>query len=70
MAIILQQTFSDVFFLECILIPISLEFAPNGSIENGSVWRLTIIGTNDGLLYWRIYTSLGLDESTFQMPVS
>ena len=69
MATILQQTFSDAF-PECILIQISLEFAPNGSTENGSIWSRAIIGTNYGLVYWHIYTSLSLDESTFQMPVS
>ena len=26
------------------------------------IWRQTIVWTNDGIVYWRIYASLGLDD--------
>ena len=55
-------------------IKISLMFFPKGSIKQYSIissdnslvpnrWQ-AIIWTNDGLSYWRIYASLGLNELT------
>ena len=54
-----------------ILIKISLKFVHKGPIDNMHIGsdkgmaanrRQAIIWTNDGLVYWRIYASLGLNE--------
>ena len=52
------------------LIKISLTFVPMGLYvrtdsynDSTPIWRRVIIWTNGGLVYWRIYTSLDLDES-------
>ena len=45
-------------------IKISLKFVPKGPTNNIAARRQSIIWTNDGLVYWRIYASLGLSELT------
>ena len=57
---------------DCVLIKLPLKFVPKGSNDNTPVfvhitaWQLapkrrqTIISTNDGIVYWRIYASFGL----------
>ena len=74
MAAIIQTTLSNIFLSETYnFISISLKFVPKDPIEksqtrNGSYnvmapnRRQDIIGTDEGLIYWRIYTSFGLDE--------
>ena len=54
--------------LKAFSIQISLKFVPEGRIGTIPtlvqimVLRRAFIWTNDGLIYWRIYVSLGLDE--------
>ena len=72
MANTLPQTFSKNIYSNgyyCILIHISSKFVLKGlTIRLNSVnglasnRRQTIIGTNDGLIYWLIYASLQLNE--------
>ena len=60
MAVISQATFLMPFsyneYLTFILI--SLKSVPIGLINNETTWHRTIIWTNDGLVYWRIYAAL------------
>ena len=69
-----DNIFECIYFNEniCISIKISLKFVPRGLIDNKVTlvqimvwhrWR-AIIWTNDGLVYWCIYASLGLNELT------
>ena len=51
---------------------ISLQFIPLGPIDNKPALvqmnrRQAIIETNDGTVYWHIYTSLGLSELTYKI---
>ena len=66
-----QITFLSIFLNEniCISIKLSLKFVPKGPVNNivsnnglAPTRRQTIIWTNDGLRYRRIYASLGLNE--------
>ena len=67
-----DDIFKCIFLIEnlAILIKTSLEFVPKGPIDNKPAlvqimaWRQAIIWTNDGLVYWCIYASLGLNELT------
>ena len=83
MAAISQTIFSDAFsWMEsCILIKISLKFVPKGPtdynpalffLDNGLVTnkRQTIIWTNAGPIYWRIYAALGGNELMHWMDCS
>ena len=52
-------------------IEISLKFVPNDPINNipalvqMMAWQQAIIWTNDGIVYWHLYASLGLNEYMF-----
>ena len=70
-AILADHIFKYIFLNEnvCIFIRISLKYVPMGQIINmpalgqTMAWRRTgIIWTNAGLIYWRIYVSLSLNE--------
>ena len=65
----------QTYFLEwdwCVLFQISLQFVLKDPIKNipafgqknglALIRRQAIVWTNDGLVYWRIYVSLGLNE--------
>ena len=80
MAAIFQTTFFKGIFLNqniYILIQISLKFVPKGPINNiPALVQImarrrpgAIIWTNDGMVYWRIYASLGLNELTWDLEV-
>ena len=78
MAAILQKAFSNVniFLLEnaSIFIKNSLKFVSNGALNHNLAlvqiitWQRTGIIHYHGLVYWRIYASLNLDELTLSSP--
>ena len=70
--------FTCIFLNEKVLISIQipLKFIPKCPINNIPAlvqimawWQLTIIRTNDGLGYRRVYSSLGLNQLTDSYPV-
>ena len=77
-----DDIFKCIFFNEnvCLSITISLKFVPKGPTNNipalvpdnglGLNRRQAIIWTNDGLVYWCIYASLGLNEWIIDMPMA
>ena len=60
----------------CIFIQIPLKFVHEGQIivglDKGLVpnRQQAIIWNNDGIVYWHIYASLGLDDSTWYLLTS